>query len=158
MNWFTQTKMLQLQQICHIGSAADKQYHPSVFRVCAPARWYDIQPAAASHAKHRSSTESNTHVESEICESATNMEDAAAQTTVLKTVLTIPKHSKDAPNQLQRVLNFLGYDRVQKSDKPVRIGVLGASQVYLCAWVVGEGRSAANRAISTSTGCCCCCL
>jgi hypothetical protein len=43
---------------------------------------------------------------------------------------TITSNSK---SQLQRLFNFLGHGAVKKSDKPVRIGVLGASQVLFTA-------------------------
>ncbi|KAF6253992.1 hypothetical protein COO60DRAFT_364115 [Scenedesmus sp. NREL 46B-D3] len=54
----------------------------------------------------------------------------------LKEYSALPKHDRGAAGQLQRVLNFLGRNPVQKTDKPVRIGVLGASQVatYALIW------------------------
>lgn len=56
-------------------------------------------------------------------------ESAAVHTTYLNDLIAQNKHNKGAAGQLQRVLNFLGHNPVQKTDNPVRIGVLGASQV-----------------------------
>lgn len=55
--------------------------------------------------------------------------DTAAQTTALLKTLQIDKHKLDVQDQLQRVFNFMGHGAVVKSEKPVRIGILGASQV-----------------------------
>uniref|UniRef100_A0A383VUP1 D-xylose 1-dehydrogenase (NADP(+), D-xylono-1,5-lactone-forming) n=2 Tax=Tetradesmus obliquus TaxID=3088 RepID=A0A383VUP1_TETOB len=63
-------------------------------------------------------------------------ESAAVHTTYLTDLIAQSKHNKGAAGQLQRVLNFLGHNPVQKTDNPVRIGVLGASQVatYALIW------------------------
>jgi hypothetical protein len=55
--------------------------------------------------------------------------DANAQMISVNDLDALSKHHRGAAGQLQRVLNFLGHNPVQKTDKPVRIGVLGASQV-----------------------------
>jgi hypothetical protein len=55
----------------------------------------------------------------------------AAQAISVNDLNALSKHHRGAAGQLQRVLNFLGHNPVQKTDNPVRIGVLGASQVRL---------------------------
>jgi hypothetical protein len=56
-------------------------------------------------------------------------ESATVHTTLLKDLGAQQRHGRGVAGQLQRVLNFLGHNPVQKTDNPVRIGVLGASQV-----------------------------
>jgi hypothetical protein len=54
---------------------------------------------------------------------------AAVHTDMLQKLKAAQKHDRGAAGQLQRVFNFLGHNPVQKTENPVRIGVLGASQV-----------------------------
>jgi hypothetical protein len=58
-----------------------------------------------------------------------NSRGADAHTVPAQDLDALSKHHIGAAGQLQRVLNFLGHNPVQKTDKPVRIGVLGASRV-----------------------------
>eukprot|EP00879_Flechtneria_rotunda_P025377 GHRR01026964.1.p1 GENE.GHRR01026964.1~~GHRR01026964.1.p1 ORF type:complete len:383 (+),score=104.82 GHRR01026964.1:302-1450(+) len=82
------------------------------------------------------------------------MEDAAAQTMFLSKALKLPRHTKDSGNQLKRLFNFLGRDPKPKSSNPVRIGVLGASQVatYALIWPANRCPDVEVAAVAAKDG------
>lgn len=67
----------------------------------------------------------------------TNMSRATETAVMLEELLT-PSHS--GPQQLSRLLNFIGFGGPQRKDpSAVRIGVLGASQVGCCIYLLCVG-------------------
>lgn len=59
------------------------------------------------------------------------MADTPAQLAVAQAIFDANPQHKGAKGQLHRVLNFMGQGAVEKVKDPVRIGVLGASQVWI---------------------------